>query len=139
MNGVLGIPFRFHYQASGNTAGLFDIVAKVRGPNGELVGIFNLVEMTDQDFRGVYYFDLLTNALGPEGEYTVIVLEGTSGIRSPARVSFHYNIPKTAGQLKHDIIGKIDQPSLLKGVVAKVIVDLSGTVQGKVLLVNEGL
>jgi hypothetical protein len=139
MNGILGVPFRFHYQAAGNASGLTNIRAKVRSPSGSYFGIFTLVEMADPDFFGVYYFDLITSATGEEGEYSIIIVEGLNGIREPSRVSFHHDLPKSLGPHKHDINGKIDHNSEVKGIVGKLSVDLTGVVKGRILIAKEVL
>jgi hypothetical protein len=89
MNGVLGTPYKFTYTARGFSSGL-SLTAKVMRPNGSLHGTYSLTEFVDPSFSGVYFFDLLTTQLNPEGEYTIVVTEndykaaGKVSMRIPA-------------------------------------------------------
>lgn len=121
MNGVLGRPYRVFYTAKNIQSGLSGIVANVLKSDGSIVGPFNLLEIANSNFSGVYYFDFLTTQLMPEGEYLITVLEGS--YKSPLKVS--YSLPtesesifdgqKITGTIKmaQKVIGRVSNGTIL--------------------------
>lgn len=84
----IGKSHRVLYRAKKNVSGLLNIFAEVRKPDLTLIGPFVLTELIGINFAGIYYFDLLTSASDPEGEYSGTVVEPTSGIKDHFKVSF---------------------------------------------------
>lgn len=114
MNGVLGRPYRVFYTAKNIQSGLSGIVANVLKPDGSIVGPFNLLEIANSNFSGVYYFDFLTTQLMPEGEYLITVLEGS--YKSPVKVS--YSLPTDSSESIFDgqkITGTIKVAQRVRG------------------------
>lgn len=121
MNGVLGRPYRVFYTAKNIQSGLSGIVANVLKADGSISGPFNLLEIANSNFSGVYYFDFLTTQLMPEGEYLITVLEGS--YKSPLKVS--YSLPtesesifdgqKITGTIKmaQKVVGRISNGMVL--------------------------
>lgn len=124
MNGILGTPYRFTYTARGFSSGL-SLSAKVIKPNGSVLGTFSLVEFAEIEFAGVYYFDMLTTQLMPEGEYVVVVNEigykiaGKVSMRLPNAGEESFSICEPAiGRIEsRQISGKIQLNSPILGVV----------------------
>lgn len=162
MNGILGRPYRVFYTAKNIQSGLSGIVANVLRPDGSIVGPFNLLELANTNFSGIYYFDFLTTQLMPEGEYLITVKEGS--YKSPVKVTF--GLPtgndivvdnqkivgkiikkqKVSGELIHGsivgkvgsnrIIGGISSNSIVYGVVRTSVINakiISNKITGKVL------
>lgn len=126
MNGTLGTPYRFVYTARGFTSGL-TLFAKVIKPNGSVLGTFSLVEFSDPAFVGVYYFDMLTTQLMPEGEYAIVVTEdanfkqtGKVSMRLPSAGEESFSICEPIiGRIEaRQILGKIQLNSPILGVVS---------------------
>ena len=87
MNGKLGRPYRFFYSARNYVTGLSDILAQVKKPDGSLHGNYTLSEFTGGLFDGTYYFNILSTQNDPAGEYTVAIVEQTSGHKTIQKVT----------------------------------------------------
>ncbi len=98
MNGILGKPYKFIYSSKGFIPSLTDIIALVKKPDGTAFGTFNLTEFSGSIFQGVYSFDLPNDLNDPEGEYSVIVYEQTSGHREISKVSLNIEAPDNTSQ-----------------------------------------
>lgn len=71
----LGKPVEIGYISKNLRTGLTNIVAKVRKPDGSVVGPFGLTESAHIDFKGLYTFKFYTNAeVDDIGEYFVSIL-----------------------------------------------------------------
>lgn len=85
----LGTPYRVVYAAKNFVSGVTGIVAKVMKPNNAVLGVYALSALPGGvDFAGLYYFDLITSTLDPEGEWVVVIQSPTEGIKDAQRISF---------------------------------------------------
>lgn len=128
MLGKLGRPYKVVYAAKNFVTGLTNIVARVEKPNGTYIGLFPLIESGDAFFTGIYSFDLNLSALNPEGEYTIVIIEPTSGHKDVRKVTMELdgaggggggsgaNSVLLFGKINNNILtGKIKMPSVLTG------------------------
>lgn len=114
MNGVLGRPYRVIYSSKNLVSGLMGISARVIRPDDVLMGIFPMIEFSDPGSQGVYYLDLMTTQLLPEGEYSVVINE--NGLKTIAKVSM--TLPQESSSSEDitaiEIIAKvIDDPIIM--------------------------
>lgn len=116
MNGSLGRPYRVFYTAKNIQSGLTGIVANVMRPDGVVLGPFTLLELANTNFSGIYYFDLLTTQLMPEGEYLVTVKEGS--YKSPVKITFTLPTEQEVNIDTQKIIGTIKVSQKLKGIIS---------------------
>ena len=80
MQATPGTPYRVYYISKNFTPGLTDITAKIRYPNGVVVGPLTLTEVTsDMYYSGAYYLDVETDANDPAGEYLVMIYSANEG------------------------------------------------------------
>jgi hypothetical protein len=86
--GFLTRPYRVTYQSRSFQVGLSDIVSTVLKPNGNVVGVFRLVEFPSP-MKGRYYFDFLTSANDTEGEYFAAIFSPSEGIQDTLRISLY--------------------------------------------------
>jgi hypothetical protein len=107
MQGKLGVPYRFFYSSKNYVSGLTNIVAKVKRPDDVTLGVYVLIEVADVDFSGTYYFDIVANQLLPEGEYTVVIKELTSGFRQISKVTMTNQVESSANSSEIDIVGQL--------------------------------
>lgn len=134
MSGTIGKPYRFFYTAKNFQSGLMNVVAKVMKPSGALVGLFPLIELSDSYFSGAYYFDFTTNNSDTEGEYLISVKEPTANFRAISKVEFRKEGGGSGGgACKTDLKGLVQDGTILKGIVGKLDVELTGTVRGKIV------
>lgn len=115
MHGVLGTPYRFFYSSKNYVPGLLNVMAKVKRPDDVTLGVFTLVETGDVDFAGTYYFDMVATQLMPQGEYTIIIKEMTSGHRQISKVTLRLPEEGSAKSSEIDVIGKLSDPGQIKG------------------------
>jgi hypothetical protein len=129
MNGKLGKPYKFFYSARNYVSGLVDIIALVKNPDGTTNGTYSLSELTGSLFLGTYYFDFPTTQNDPEGEYSVIIYEQTSGHREIAKVSMNLPVdgsdyiadPEIFGTLSENIVtGAIQEDPELIGAIGEI-------------------
>lgn len=114
--GYLGVPKRIVYVAKNYSTGLSGVYCKIQKPNGSIVGIFNMIEYTDIDFKGMYFFDYITSLADPAGDYVAIIVSTSEN----HRVSKKFNMfrdPATAilnvGRLSVNLEGEIEAEELL--------------------------
>lgn len=86
--GFLGKPERVVYWSKNFRTGLTDVQAYALKPNGSIAGPFPMPEFSSIAFRGLYYFDLITSLVDPEGDWIISILSPTEGIRNPSKVRF---------------------------------------------------
>ena len=86
----LGKPETVLYTAKNLASGLPDIFAKVIKPNGDIVGPFSLVEMSEPEFAGVYKFEFLTDEFNdPLGTYVGVICSPSElNYRTPFKITF---------------------------------------------------
>jgi len=119
LNGKLGAPYRFFYSSKNYVSGLTNIMAKVKRPDDATLGIYTLVETGDADFAGTYYFDMVATQLMPEGEYTVIIKELSTGNRQISKVTLVNEREDSTQSMPAEVIAKIESGQL----AAKIIKD----------------
>lgn len=106
----LGTPFKITYTARNFVSGLTGIIATVRRPDGLKVGPVPMTEIADSEFSGVYEAIFPTTVGDPQGDYVVVVKEGT--YKSHSKVSLFRNeggggsTPESSESSK-TLIGKI--------------------------------
>ena len=108
----LGTPYRVLYEAKNLKSGLTDGKAFVVKAENSVAGLFSLSEYSFQSLAGLYYFDLITSLFDVEGEWTVMVLSPSEGIRYPYKISFQRNPLPEIGVLISNFIanGIITEP-----------------------------
>jgi len=67
---------------------LTDVVALVLKPDLSISGPYPMVELPGY-FRGLYYFDLITNPSDPQGEYVVLMVSPTEGTKDVYRIPLY--------------------------------------------------
>lgn len=128
MLGKLGRPYKISYTAKNFASGLTNIVARVEKPNGTYIGLFPLIEEVDSFYAGSYYFNLVLSNADLEGEYTVSIVEPTSGHREIFKVTMEREIDVTFNFEDFDVKGKVTLNQKLKARIFPLPI-LKGTVQ----------
>lgn len=123
----LGQPYRVVYEAKNFKTGLVGVTAKVKRPDGVVIGAFALTEFAEAEFKGMYFFDLLTVLADPVGEWIGVVTSGThkAGFRVSYQPPFSQitNIFIGDNALKahiesDDVLGKVQsEQNIVTGVV----------------------
>lgn len=86
--GYVSIPYRVVYEARGFTPGLTDVRALIIKPDSSIAGPYALTEMPSA-FRGRYFFDFITSASDPEGEYMAMIVSPSENIQTTVRLSLY--------------------------------------------------
>ena len=89
--GYVTKPYRVIYEAKNYTTGLLNVQAFIFKPNLTTAGPFPMTEMPSV-FAGRYYFDFITSAGDPEGEYVALIYSPTEGIQTTHRISLYANV-----------------------------------------------
>lgn len=85
----LGQNERITYTAKNMQSGLEGLIAYVLKPTGERLGPFSVVEFSDVNFKGIYYFDFATNKLTDDfGTYTGVIISPLEGHRAPFKIVY---------------------------------------------------
>lgn len=76
---LLGVSFRIMYQSKNHVSGLIDVSAKIKRPDGVVIGPLVLTEVADTDFEGSYTATYTPAETDPEGNYIVALKSPSEG------------------------------------------------------------
>lgn len=94
--GYVSLPYRVVYEASSFRSGLTDIRALVLKPDLSVSGPYAMTEMPSA-FRGRYFFDFITSASDPEGEYVTMIVSPSENIQTTIRLSLYARLVTQLG------------------------------------------
>jgi len=117
MIGILGRNYKFTYGARNFVSGL-SITASVIKPDGSLLGNYSLTEFSYASMKGIYFFDMVTSDSMEEGEYSVVVVEGT--YKNHSKVTMRLSFGGSGNIIQDEKVLGIISASSIVGVVENV-------------------
>lgn len=147
--GKIGQPHKIVYASRNFVSGLSNISIKVLKPNGSVHSSGTMSEFSESGFEGIYYYDMPSNSVDPEGEYSVSITSPTEGHKAKTKVTMVESFGG-AGSSDEDISGieveldvsrpKADLQSEIRSIglnMTRAFASLSATARKAILEINK--